>query len=566
MEKRMFTGHTKLFLSISAAIVVVAILLSIFGFGMNLGIDFTGGSLLNYSVGESYDVKDVEGILNAAGYTQNQITKAAPSDASVALMNAAKEDGTYVESGNTVADDGMYDLQVRLNLVDNSEANAKSLTDALTEALGDPAEVVALNAAAYASRAINTDFIGGQMYTFALTEDFDMDDVSAKVVAALDASGVKLEDVRIEKTTAEALAAATPEEEVAADATEAPAEDAPEATEAPAEDSAAVEATEAPAEDSAAVEATEAPAEDAAAVEATEAPAEDAAAVEATEAPAEETADAEGPEETAEDTADAEGTEETAEDTADAEGTEETAEGAEAVTAALADGTGVTIQDADSGDMLCVLVKPNDQTSLVRKALESQMTEKYPNFKFVSIEHVSATSGKDLINNAIKSILIVFVCLLIYIGIRFSLFSGLATLFALVHDVLIMCAFMVFFRGFFQVNSPFIAAVLTIVGYSINNTIVVFDRIREVAKRPGADRRSHQDIVEEAVGKTLTRTINTSLTTLFTLVALFVFGVDSIREFAFPLIVGMLAGTYSSVLLSGQVWAFVMDKRAAKKA
>ena len=226
----------------------------------------------------------------------------------------------------------------------------------------------------------------------------------------------------------------------------------------------------------------------------------------------------------------------------------------------------MTIQDADSGDMLCVLVKPNDQTSLVRKALESQMTEKYPNFKFVSIEHVSATSGKDLINNAIKSILIVFVCLLIYIGIRFSLFSGLATLFALVHDVLIMCAFMVFFRGFFQVNSPFIAAVLTIVGYSINNTIVVFDRIREVAKRPGADRRSHQDIVEEAVGKTLTRTINTSLTTLFTLVALFVFGVDSIREFAFPLIVGMLAGTYSSVLLSGQVWAFVMDKRAAKKA
>ena len=538
MEKRMFTGHTKLFLSISAAIVVVAILLSIFGFGMNLGIDFTGGSLLNYSVGESYDVKDVEGILNAAGYTQNQITKAAPSDASVALMNAAKEDGTFVESGNTVADDGMYDLQVRLNLVDNSEANVKSLTDALTEALGDPAEVVALNAAAYASRAINTDFIGGQMYTFALTEDFDMDDVSAKVVAALDASGVKLEDVRIEKTTAEALAAATPEEEVAADATEAPAEDAPEATEAPAKDAAAVEATEAPTEDAAAVEATEAPAEDA--PEATEAPAEDAAAVEATEAPAEETADAES--------------------------TEETAEGAKAVTAALADGTGVTIQDADSGDMLCVLLKPNDQTSLVRKALESQMTEKYPNFKFVSIEHVSATSGKDLINNAIKSILIVFVCLLIYIGIRFSLFSGLATLFALVHDVLIMCAFMVFFRGFFQVNSPFIAAVLTIVGYSINNTIVVFDRIREVAKRPGADRRSHQDIVEEAVGKTLTRTINTSLTTLFTLVALFVFGVDSIREFAFPLIVGMLAGTYSSVLLSGQVWAFVMDKRAAKKA
>ena len=245
MEKRMFTGHTKLFLSISAAIVVVAILLSIFGFGMNLGIDFTGGSLLNYSVGESYDVKDVEGILNAAGYTQNQITKAAPSDASVALMNAARENGSYVESGNTIADDGMYDLQVRLNLVDNSEANVKSLTDALTEALGEPTEVVALNAAAYASRAINTDFIGGQMYTFALSEGFDMDEISAKVVAALDASGVKLEDARIEKTTAEALAAATPEEEAASDATESPAEDSAdaEATEAPAEEEVVAEAT-----------------------------------------------------------------------------------------------------------------------------------------------------------------------------------------------------------------------------------------------------------------------------------------------------------------------------------
>jgi len=107
--------------------------------------------------------------------------------------------------------------------------------------------------------------------------------------------------------------------------------------------------------------------------------------------------------------------------------------------------------------------------------------------------------------------------------------------------------------------------VLTIVGYSINNTIIVFDRIRETGRKPGWSDKSRKEIVEVSVSNTLSRTINTSLTTLITLVALYAFGVESIREFAFPLIVGMLAGTYSSVLLSGQVWAMWMDKRSAAK-
>ena len=470
MKKNFFTDNTKLFLSISVAIMVVAVAMSLFDFGMNLGIDFTGGSLLSYSVGESYDVKDVEGILASAGYTESQITKAAASDASVALVEAAKQDGTYVEPTSGIEDDGMYDLQIRLNLVDNSEEKVSALTAALTEALGEADEVVELNAEVYATRSVNTDYVGGYMFTFSMDEGYDMSAASTAITAALENSGISLEKVLIEKTTA------------------------------------AVEETE-----------------------------------ETEEAAAEETTE---------------------------EAAEETEEETESLTSniALADGTSVTIEDAVSGDELRVLVNINDQTSLVRKTLETEMTAKYPNFKFVSIEHVSATSGKDLIANAVKSMLIVFVCLLIYIAIRFDVFSGLATLAGLAHDVLIMCAFMVFFRGMFQVNSAFIAALLTIVGYSINNTIVVFDRIREVSKRPGASSRSHKEIVEEAVSNTLSRTINTSLTTLFTLVCLFAFGVDSIREFAFPLIVGMLAGSYSSILLSGQFWAFIMDKRAAKKA
>jgi preprotein translocase subunit SecF len=156
--------------------------------------------------------------------------------------------------------------------------------------------------------------------------------------------------------------------------------------------------------------------------------------------------------------------------------------------------------------------------------------------------------------------------MLIYIAFRFDALSGLAALFALVHDVLIMMAFMVFFRAFFQVNSSFIAAVLTIVGYSINNTIIIFDRIRENAKRPGFTQKPKMEIVELSVSSTLSRTINTTVTTMITLVALYVFGVESVREFGFPLIIGMLAGVYSSVLLSGQVWAILSEKLAAKKA
>ena len=154
--------------------------------------------------------------------------------------------------------------------------------------------------------------------------------------------------------------------------------------------------------------------------------------------------------------------------------------------------------------------------------------------------------------------------MLVYIGFRFDLYSGVAALFGLVHDVLMMLAFMTFFRSLYQVSSSFIAAILTIVGYSINNTIIIFDRIRETKKRVGMS-VPNKEIVENSVRASLSRTINTTLTTLFTLVALYVLGVASIREFTFPLIVGMLAGSYSSNLLNGPVWASLMDKAEARE-
>lgn len=207
-------------------------------------------------------------------------------------------------------------------------------------------------------------------------------------------------------------------------------------------------------------------------------------------------------------------------------------------------------------------VRFNDQgenTDDLRAAFETKLQETYPELEFINIDRVGATAGRDLVANAFYSVLVVVVCLLIYIGIRFDFVSGLAAILCLLHDVLIMVSFMVFARSLYQVNSSFIAAMLTIIGYSINNTIVIFDRVRENRKLAEFRGQKLMPIVERSVRETLSRTINTTLTTLFTLVAVYVLGVSAIQEFTFPLLVGMLAGTYSSVLLSGQIWAMMED-------
>ena len=202
-----------------------------------------------------------------------------------------------------------------------------------------------------------------------------------------------------------------------------------------------------------------------------------------------------------------------------------------------------------------------EESETMRMAFEEKLRETYPNLAFFTIDTVGATAGKDLVSNAVTSCLIVFLCLLIYVAIRFDLYSGVTALVALLHDILIMVSFMVFFRGLYQVNTSFIAAMLTIIGYSINNTIIIFDRIRENNRLLAYKDGSRTRVVEVSVGQTLSRTVNTTITTLITLVVLYIVGVESIKEFVFPLIVGMLAGVYSSVMLSGQIWAHWVDKQ-----
>ncbi len=166
----------------------------------------------------------------------------------------------------------------------------------------------------------------------------------------------------------------------------------------------------------------------------------------------------------------------------------------------------------------------------------------------LSVQDISATVSGEMQKMAFIALLVSCAAMLIYITIRFKDFkTGLSSIFALLHDVLIMLSFYAIFRV--PVNNAFIAALLTVVGYSINATIVIFDRIRE---NKGAIRyKTTEELVNLSIKQTLKRSIYTSLTTFLAIAAVYVFGVKSVKEFALPIMVGIISGTYSSVFLSG---------------
>ena len=211
-----------------------------------------------------------------------------------------------------------------------------------------------------------------------------------------------------------------------------------------------------------------------------------------------------------------------------------------------------------------IRIKDVENTDDLRDQLVNELSAAYPAIEYVDITRVGAVVGGELINNAIKSLTLAAVLMLVYIAFRFDLYSGLAAIIGLVHDVAIMMSFVVILRSFIRVETTFIAALLTIVGYSINNTIIIFDRIRENSHKPGVRQLPREQIVNLSVTEALPRTLNTTITTLLTVVTLYVLGVDSIKQFALPLIIGMIAGTYSANLINGYVWALLMDMR--KKA
>ena len=228
----------------------------------------------------------------------------------------------------------------------------------------------------------------------------------------------------------------------------------------------------------------------------------------------------------------------------------------------------ITEQGADTNEVIIRIKEiSEDDVQNLQSNFETALAEKYPNLtRSGDVNYVGPVAGKTLLTNAFLSVLIASALMLVYIAIRFDLNSGLAAVFGLVHDVLMMLSFMVLLRNVIQMNSSFIAAMLTIVGYSINNTIVIFDRIRENNKKPALAGQPRSEIVELSVKESLGRTINTTLTTLVTIVTLYILGVASIREFSLPIIIGILAGAYSANLINGYVWAALEDARLARKS
>ncbi len=177
-----------------------------------------------------------------------------------------------------------------------------------------------------------------------------------------------------------------------------------------------------------------------------------------------------------------------------------------------------------------------------------------------SVNSFAPSYGKKLMGEAFMAVGIAVVLMLIYITIRFEFLSGISAIIALIHDVLIMVSVYAIFKV--PVNSSFIAVILTILGYSINNTIVVFDRIRENKKL--ANKETFAEITDKSIIQTLGRSINTTITTFVMVAVLYILGVNSIREFAFPLMVGIIAGAYSSLFIVSPVWAMLKEATAKK--
>ncbi|WP_346887615.1 protein translocase subunit SecF [Clostridium sp. UBA1056] len=218
---------------------------------------------------------------------------------------------------------------------------------------------------------------------------------------------------------------------------------------------------------------------------------------------------------------------------------------------------------ADEGKEIEIIVQEGVLDEEKTNALIDEIKVKYSleDSALIGKESIGATVGNELKKKAALALGVSSIAMLIYITARFEFSYAAAAIIALLHDVFITVSFYAIFG--IQVNTPFIAAILTIVGYSINDTIVIFDRIRENVKKNR--RMSSKEVANISITETMTRSINTSLTTLITIVAVYIF-VPSIREFSLPLIVGIACGAYSSIFIASPIWVIIKNAKQKKKA
>ncbi|MEG2413097.1 MAG: protein translocase subunit SecF [Clostridia bacterium] len=240
-------------------------------------------------------------------------------------------------------------------------------------------------------------------------------------------------------------------------------------------------------------------------------------------------------------------------------------------------------QKSDVGESMSIIVKydnisstydpDNIVTAERNKLIVDNLKKTYDdengyNGVIVTTSNIGATASTNLIITALLAVGITLLLILVYIIIRFEIWSGLAAIIALAHDVIIMFALTVIFH--IQINSAFIAAMITIVSYSINNTIVVFDRVREDQKLSSKIQLGamidNNRITDGAVKETLSRSINSTVTTMVAIVIFAILGASSVREFALPVIFGLISGFYSSLVIAPSLYCLMKNEADKRKA
>jgi preprotein translocase subunit SecF len=213
----------------------------------------------------------------------------------------------------------------------------------------------------------------------------------------------------------------------------------------------------------------------------------------------------------------------------------------------------------DNGKNIEITVKSDVLSADQIATMVREINTNFKSSKLISQDTVGGSIGSELESKAITALIVATICMLVYVGLRFEFKFGAAAIIALLHDVLITVGVYAVFR--IPVNAPFIAAILTVIGYSINDTIVIFDRIRENQRI--MRKSSIEDIVNKSVTQTFARSINTVMTVLISIIAVYAL-VPSMRELSGPLIIGIAVGCYSSIFIASPVWVLLKNRK--KKA
>ena len=219
----------------------------------------------------------------------------------------------------------------------------------------------------------------------------------------------------------------------------------------------------------------------------------------------------------------------------------------------------IQLENSDSKtEANSVLIRTGVVEDTELRATMNDLQSKLGNYQIQRVEQVGATIGSELVQQAAMAIVLSWVLMIAYITFRFEFKFAIAAIIALIIDVLVVLSYFSLFQ--MEMDSSFVAALLTVVGYSVNGTIVIFDRIRENLK---IHRRSESlgEMVDNSIWQCMTRTIYTVATSLLAIVSIFLFGGETIHNFSFAMLVGFASGAYTSIFLAGPMWMFLKNKK-----